>query len=73
MSSPWAKIVAPEPVNLEVIMSEEIARDLLAKEIDKCAKEGNNLVCTSNNTFAMPKEALQQVSDTYKYSLNVYK
>ncbi|KAJ8956660.1 hypothetical protein NQ318_014014 [Aromia moschata] len=32
MSSPWAKIEKLEPVNLEDIMSEEVARDLQAKE-----------------------------------------
>lgn len=35
MSSPWAKIAQPEPINLDEIMSEEIARDLQAKENKK--------------------------------------
>ncbi|CAG9773633.1 unnamed protein product [Ceutorhynchus assimilis] len=35
MSCPWAKIAKPEPVNLAEIMSEEVARDLQAKEDKK--------------------------------------
>lgn len=35
MSSPWAKIEKPEAVNLAEIMSEEVAKDLQAKEDKK--------------------------------------
>lgn len=32
MACPWAKIEKPEPINLVDIMSEEVAKDLQAKE-----------------------------------------
>lgn len=35
MACPWANIKKPEPVNLTEIMSEEVARDLQAKENEK--------------------------------------
>ncbi|XP_057666806.1 serine/threonine-protein kinase RIO3-like [Diorhabda carinulata] len=35
MSCPWAKIEKPEPINLEEIISEEVARELQAKEEKK--------------------------------------
>lgn len=45
MSCPWAKIEKPDPINLAEIMSEEVAKDLQAKE-DKKSNEtkelGNN-------------------------------
>lgn len=62
MSSPWAKIVVPEPVNLKDIMSEEVAKDLQAKEVEKYAKQVNNLGATSD-TFEIPTEVLEQISD----------
>lgn len=37
MSSPWGKIAVPDPVNLQDIMSEELARDLQEKENKKCS------------------------------------
>ncbi|KAF5270535.1 hypothetical protein FQR65_LT05433 [Abscondita terminalis] len=48
MSSPWAKITKPEPINLEDIMSEEVAKDLQAKEDEKYAKLFSS-VGTSND------------------------
>lgn len=68
MSSPWAKIVIPEPINLEDIMSEEIAKDLLAKEVDKCIQEVKSSSSTSS-TFKIPKEPLKQVSDYVYYEV----
>lgn len=41
MSSPWAKISAPEPINLIDIMSEEVARDLQDKENRKYQRVQN--------------------------------
>lgn len=38
MSCPWAKIDKPEPMNLQEIMSEEVAKDLQAKEEKKYMK-----------------------------------
>lgn len=38
MASPWAKITMPELTNLEDIMSEEVAKDLQAKENLKYAE-----------------------------------
>lgn len=35
MACPWANIKKPEAVNLTEIMSEEVARDLQAKENEK--------------------------------------
>ncbi|XP_018329043.1 serine/threonine-protein kinase RIO3 [Agrilus planipennis] len=39
MSSPWAKIATPEPVNFEDILSEEIAKEIQSKEDQKYAKK----------------------------------
>lgn len=58
MSCPWAKISTPEPTNLQDIMSEEIARDLQAKEVQKYAEVVNE---TSPDNFEIPKEILEQV------------
>lgn len=59
MSCPWGKVVIPEPVNLQDIMSEEMAKDLQAKEVGKYAEHLN----TSSETFEMPKEVLEQVTE----------
>lgn len=60
MSSPWAKIATPEPVNLQDIMSEEIAKDLQAKEVQKYAESVNNAAA---DNFAIPQEILEQVGE----------
>lgn len=60
MSSPWAKIVAPEPVNLQDIMSEEIAKDLQAKEIEKYSDIASNTPGSAE--FKIPEDVLQQIS-----------
>lgn len=61
MSSPWAKIAAPEPVNLQDIMSEEIAKDLQAKEIEKYTDTISK--ASTSETFEVPK-VLEQISDS---------
>lgn len=60
MSCPWAKVSQPEPVNLQDIMSEEVARDLQAKEMEKYARIVND---TSPDNFEIPKEILEQVNE----------
>lgn len=60
MSCPWAKLSAPEPVNLQEIMSEEIARDLQAKEVQKYAEIVTE---TSGDAFEIPQEILEQVGE----------
>lgn len=60
MSCPWAKISAPEPVNLQDIMSEEVARDLQAKEVEKYAQTVN---LSPEENFELPKEILEQVGE----------
>lgn len=60
MSCPWAKISAPEPVNLQEIMSEEMARDLQAKEVEKYAEIVND---TAPDHFEIPQEILEQVGE----------
>lgn len=52
MSSPWGKIVVPEAVNLDDIMSEEVARDLQEKENRKYAE------------FVEKKETTDDVANT---------
>lgn len=39
MACPWANIKKPEPVNLTEIMSEEVAKDLQAKENEKLGQQ----------------------------------
>ncbi|XP_050503150.1 serine/threonine-protein kinase RIO3-like [Diabrotica virgifera virgifera] len=41
MTSPWAKIQQPHPVNLEEILSEELARQLQIKEDKKLSQKNN--------------------------------
>lgn len=42
MSCPWANIKQPEPVRLDDIISEEIARDLQAKELNEFYKQSDS-------------------------------
>lgn len=60
MSCPWAKISTPEPVNLQEIMSEEIAKDLQAKEVQKYAEIVNE---TAGDNFQIPQEVLEQIGE----------
>lgn len=60
MSCPWSKITAPEPVNLQEIMSEEIAKDLQAKEVQKYAAIVND---STSEHFEIPTEILEQVGE----------
>ncbi|KAJ8965126.1 hypothetical protein NQ314_004351 [Rhamnusium bicolor] len=64
MSCPWAKIEKPEPVNLEDIMSEEVARDLQAKEEKMYAEKISSKISTTevNNEDDIPPEVLKAVS-----------
>ncbi|GJQ73238.1 hypothetical protein Trydic_g13615 [Trypoxylus dichotomus] len=55
MSSPWGKITVPEPVNLQDIMSEELARDLQEKENIKCVS-----VESVEKEFEIPPELLEE-------------
>ncbi|KAI4456058.1 serine/threonine-protein kinase rio1 [Holotrichia oblita] len=55
MSSPWGKIAVPDPVNLQDIMSEELARDLQEKENRKC-----NPPEPIKDEFEIPPELLQE-------------
>ena len=41
MSTPWAKLSAPQPIDLRDIMSEELAKDLQKKEDEKCKNREN--------------------------------
>ncbi|XP_072389998.1 serine/threonine-protein kinase RIO3-like isoform X2 [Diabrotica undecimpunctata] len=41
MTSPWAKIEQPDPVNLEEILSEEVARQLQIKKYKKMTQKNN--------------------------------
>lgn len=68
MSNPWAKIEKPEPVNFADILSEEVAKDLQAKEDKKLVhmfKEENQ---TEEAAVAaviddIPTEILKAITD----------
>ncbi|CAH0563539.1 unnamed protein product [Brassicogethes aeneus] len=69
MSCPWAKIEKPEPVNFEDIMSEEVARDLQAKEEKKSFKnvETTEEVKTMKSEENIPVDVLKAISsETYE-------
>ena len=59
MSCPWGKIEKPEPVNLDEIMSEEVARDLQAKEDKKYAEMTKS---SSKEEGEIPPEVLDAIS-----------
>ncbi|CAG9859730.1 unnamed protein product [Phyllotreta striolata] len=67
MSSPWAKIDKPEPINLDDIMSEEVARELQAKEEKNLLKHlhpgSNDNVACSEEPVDIPDEILKAISD----------
>ena len=59
MSCPWGKIEKPEPVNLDEILSEEVARDLQAKEDKKYAEMTKS---PSKEEGEIPPEVLEAIS-----------
>ncbi|CAG9828082.1 unnamed protein product [Diabrotica balteata] len=64
MSCPWAKIEKPEPVNLEEIMSEEVARELQAKEDKKLNREVNEQLENAEQLPTdIPSDILKALSD----------
>lgn len=67
MSSPWAKIEKPEPVNFEDIMSEQVASDLQAKEqkkyIDQLDLKDSATNVESSSVHAVPLEVLEALSE----------
>ncbi|XP_018568166.1 serine/threonine-protein kinase RIO3 [Anoplophora glabripennis] len=70
MSCPWAKIEKPEPVNFADILSEEVAKDLQAKEDKKLVdmfNEENQVEDTEAAVAALvediPTEILKAISD----------
>lgn len=62
MSSPWAKIATPEPVNLQDIMSEELAKDLQEKE----NKKYSVVEQTVEEDFVMVPELLEEEEELMK-------
>ncbi|KAK5641083.1 hypothetical protein RI129_009630 [Pyrocoelia pectoralis] len=59
MSSPWGKITQPEPTNLQDIMSEELARDLQAKEDQKY----DNYIQSLTNSSEKDEDVHNQVTE----------
>lgn len=66
MSSPWAKITKPEPVNLQDIMSEEVAKDLQKKENDKYFDKAANFTIDDE----IPQEVLDALKDDFVGSVD---
>ncbi|XP_023018725.1 serine/threonine-protein kinase RIO3 [Leptinotarsa decemlineata] len=63
MSCPWAKIEKPEPVNFTDILSEEVARDLQAKE-EKYIKKNETKFSPSDLEVAdIPSDVLGAISN----------
>lgn len=62
MSSPWGKVTNPEPLKLQDIMSEEVAKDLQAKEnkkyVQSLCHDGN---CESESV--VNPEVLQVIAE----------
>ncbi|KAG5875520.1 hypothetical protein JTB14_013675 [Gonioctena quinquepunctata] len=67
MSCPWAKIEKPEPVNLNDIISEEVARDLQAKEekklLESATTVGENNKAIGKGDVEIPDDVLKALSD----------
>ncbi|KAJ8923334.1 hypothetical protein NQ315_001892 [Exocentrus adspersus] len=74
MSCPWAKIEKPEPVNFADILSEEVAKDMQAKEERKVSElfksESHNTAEAAANdnseaesVYNIPSEVLKAITD----------
>lgn len=66
MSSPWAKIEKPEPLNFEEIMSEQVATDLQAKEQKRYfdrLESSDHTISEAAGVGDIPEEVLKALSD----------
>ncbi|CAG9831733.1 unnamed protein product [Diabrotica balteata] len=64
MTSPWAKIEQPDPVNLEEILSEEVARQLQIKEYKKLNQKNNEDLKTAVELPDSVKTMFDNICDT---------